>query len=159
MVDPVTAALTGIALVTKVTEHIKQGINAYNSVAELGDQIELLFAGEQQCMKARNKKANKSDPFSTNTVAKEVLDHKLAQEKLQEVAVAVDMRFGHGTWASIIAERQRRIREAKEAARQAAIERQRKHHQNMETLKAAAVGVITVVLLVASLVGVFVFAK
>ena len=159
MVDPVTAALTGIALVTKVTEHIKQGINAYNSVAELGDQIELLFAGEQQCMKARNKQANKTDPFSTKSVAKEVIDHKLAQEKLQEVAVAIDMRFGHGTWASIIAERQRRLREAREAARQALLERRRQHHKNMETLKAAAVGVITAILLVASIVGAFVFAK
>ena len=159
MVDPVTAALTGIALVTKVTEHIKQGINAYNSVAELGDQIDLLFAGEQQCMKDRNKQANKSDPFSTTSVAKEILDHKLAQEKLQEVAVAVDMRFGHGTWAGILAERQRRIREAREAARQAEMERRRQQIQNMETLKAAAVGVITAVLLVASLIGAFVFAK
>lgn len=159
MVDPVTAALTGIALVTKVTEHIKQGINAYKSVADLGDQIELLFAGEQQCQKSRNKQANKSDPFSTNSVAKEILDHKLAQEKLQEVAVAVDMRFGHGTWAGILAERQRRIREAREAARQAEMERRRQQIQNMETLKAAAVGVITAVLLVASLVGAFVFAK
>ena len=159
MVDPLTAGLAGIALVTKVTEHIKQGINAYNSVAELGGQIDALFKGEQECQKARNKAANRQDTFSTESVAKEVIDHKLAQEKLQEVAVAVDMRFGHGTWASIIAERQRRIREAKEAARQAAIERQRKHNQNMETLKAASVGVITAILLVASLVGAFVFAK
>ena len=159
MVDPVTAALTGIALVTKVTEHIKQGINAYNSVAELGDQIDLLFRGEQQLQTARNKQASKQDPFSTETVAKEVIEHKLAQEKLQEVAVAIDMRFGHGTWAGILTERQKRIREAKEAARQALIERRRQHHKNMETLKAAAVGVITAVLLVASLVGVFVFAK
>ena len=159
MVDPVTAALTGIALVTKVTEHIKQGINAYNSVAELGDQIDLLFRGEQQLQTARNKQASKHDPFSTESVAKEVIEHKLAQEKLQEVAVAIDMRFGHGTWAGILTERQKRIREAREAARQALIERRRQHHKNMETLKAAAVGVITAILLVASLVGAFVFAK
>ena len=82
MVDPLTAGLAGIALVTKVTEQIKAGINAYNSVTELGGQIDALFLGEQQCQKARNKKAGKYDPFNTETVAKEVLDHKLAQEKL-----------------------------------------------------------------------------
>jgi len=126
MVDPITAGLAGIALVTKVAENIKAGINAYNSVAELGDQIDALFKGEQECQKARNKKAGQFDPFSTETVAREVLDHKLAQEKLQEIATLVDFRFGHGTWAGILAERQKRIREAREQAKEAArIKRQR----------------------------------
>ena len=69
MVDPVTAALTGIALVTKVTDHIKKGINAYKSIAEVGQEIDLLFRGEQELQQARNKKA-KVNQFSTNTVAK-----------------------------------------------------------------------------------------
>ena len=30
----------------------------------------------------------------------------------------IDFRFGHGTWASIVAERARRIQEAKEAEKQ-----------------------------------------
>ena len=51
MVDPVTAALTGIALVTKVSDTIKQGINAYNSVTDMGDQLELLFKGKSQFLK------------------------------------------------------------------------------------------------------------
>ena len=135
MVDPVTAALTGIALVTKITDHIKSGINAYKSVAEVGEQIDLLFKGEQDCMKARNKKAKGFDNFSTESVAQEIIDHKLAQEKLREVATMIDMRFGHGTWAGILAERQRRIQEAKEAAKQAEIERRRKQHQWEENLK------------------------
>lgn len=153
MVDPVTAALTGIALVTKVAEHIKEGINAYNSVADLGDQIELLFKGEKDCQRERNKKANKSDPFSTETVAHEVINHRLAQEKLHEVGVAIDMRFGPGTWAGILAERQRRIREAREAERQRLIEARRRSHELEETLKAGAVGLT----LVAAVIGVLVF--
>lgn len=159
MVDPITAALTGIALVTKVSEHIKQGINAYKSVADLGDQVEMLFQGEQQCMKARNKQANKADPFSTTSVAQEVINHKIAQEKLREVGVEIDMRFGPGTWAGILAERQQRIREAREAARQAEIARRREQQQQMETIKAASVGVITAILLGLSLAGAFIFAK
>ena len=43
MVDPVTAALTGIALVTKITDQLKKGIDAYKSVAEVGQEIDLLF--------------------------------------------------------------------------------------------------------------------
>ena len=98
MVDPVTAALTGIALVTKITDHIKSGINAYKSVSEVGEQIDLLFKGEQECMKARNKKAKGYDNFSTESVAQEIIDHKLAQEKLREVATMIDMHLGmeHG---------------------------------------------------------------
>ena len=141
MVDPVTAALTGIALVTKITDHIKSGINAYNSVAEVGEQIDLLFRGEEQCMKARNKQA-KFDNFSTENIAQEIIDHKLAQEKLQEVAVMIDMRFGPGTWAGILTERQRRLREAREAERQAEIERRRKQHEWEENLKTALVGLV-----------------
>ena len=144
MVDPLTAGLAGIALVTKVTEHIKQGINAYNSVAELGSQIDALFTGEQQCQQARNKKAAKYDPFNTQTVAKEIVEHKLAQEKLQEVATLIDMRFGHGTWAGILAERQKRIREAKEAEKARAIERRRRIKEIEEMAKILGTTVMAV---------------
>ena len=144
MVDPITAGLAGIALVTKVTEQIKSGINAYQSVAELGGQIDALFMGEQQCQQARNKQANKSNVFSTENIAKEVIDHKLAQERLREVATLVDMRFGHGTWAGILAERQKRIREAKEAERQRVKERQQKIAELQETMVAVTLSVIAV---------------
>lgn len=158
MVDPVTAALTGIALVTKITDHIKSGINAYNSVAEVGEQIDLLFKGEEHCMKARNKQSG-FDNFSTENIAQEIIDHKLAQEKLQEVAVMIDMRFGHGTWAGILAERQRRIQEAKEARKQEEIARRRRQHEWEENLKTALVAVVVTVLMVSAIVGAIVLAK
>ena len=47
----------------------------------------------------------------------------------------IDMRFGPGTWQSIVDERARRIKEAKEAARKARIEEQRAHDEMMESLK------------------------
>ena len=40
------------------------------------------------------------------SVAREVIDAKVATEKLQEVATMVDMRFGPGTWKGILEERQ-----------------------------------------------------
>ena len=144
MVDPITAGLAGIALVTKVTEQIKAGINAYKSVADLGNQIDALFLGEQQCQRARNKKAGRFDPFNTETVAREVIDHKLAQEKLREVATMIDMRFGHGTWASILAERQKRIREAKEAAAEAAKLRRQRIKEFEEMAKILGTSILAV---------------
>lgn len=154
MVDPVTAALTGIALVTKVTDHIKQGINAYKSIAEVGQEIDLLFRGEQELQQARNKKARASQ-FSTNTVAKEIIDHKLAQEKLQEVATMIDMRFGHGTWAGILAERNKRIQEAREAEKKAAMERRRKQHEFEETVKTILIAVVVMACMAAALLTAF----
>ena len=157
MVDPVTAALTGIALVTKITDQLKKGIDAYKSVAEVGQEIDLLFRGEQECQKARNKSAG-VDSFSTESVAQEIIDHKLAQEKLREVSVMIDMRFGLGTWAGILAERQRRIQEAKEAAKKAAIER-RKQHEWEENLKTALMAFVIFAMLMVAAVTAFVIAK
>ena len=144
MVDPITAGLAGLALVTRVTEQIKAGIHAYKSVAELGDQIDALFIGEQQCQKARNKKANKYDPFNTQTVAKEVIEHKLSQERIREVATLVDLRFGHGTWASILSERQRRIQEAREQAKEAARLRRQRIKEIEEMAKILGTSVLAV---------------
>lgn len=155
MVDPITAGLAGIALVTKASEHIKAGINAYKSVAEVADQIDALFTGEQQCQKARNKKEGKYDPFNTETVAKEVLDHKLAQEKLQEIATLIDWRFGHGTWASILAERQKRIREAKEAAREAARAKRQRIKEIEEAAKTIGSIILVTVMILFAIVGYF----
>jgi len=69
------------------------------------------------------------DQFGVDTVAKEIIDAKIAAEKLQEVATLVDMRFGPGTWKGIVAERAKRIQEAKEAA---AAERRRKLQEAKE---------------------------
>ena len=51
------------------------------------------------------------DQFGIKSVAQEIIDAKLAQEQMQEIATMVDMRFGHGTWRSIVDERAKRIRE------------------------------------------------
>jgi len=79
-----------------------------------------------------------TDQFGVSTVAREVIDAKIAAEKLQEVATMVDMRFGHGTWKGILAERQKRIQEAKEAALKAKREAVQRHNEMMEQVKMAA---------------------
>mgnify|MGYP003115081410 CR=1 FL=1 len=59
----------------------------------------------------------------------------LAQEQMQEIASMVDMRFGHGTWRSIVDERAKRIREAKEAeaaARKAALQKQKEFEESLK---------------------------
>ena len=53
----------------------------------------------------------------------------------------IDLRFGHGTWQGIVDERARRMREAKEAARQERIKKQKKRDAFYEMLT-MALGVI-----------------
>jgi len=115
---PIAEILTGIALVQQSVAFIKSNINTVQDIGQIATQIDDLFRGEKEAQQARNKKAGGGlgDQFGVDTVAKEIIDAKIAAEKLQEVATLVDMRFGPGTWKGIVAERAKRIQEAKEAA-------------------------------------------
>ena len=140
--EPISTALAGIALVKQSVDFIKTHINTVQDIGQIAGQIDNLFTGEKQVQQARNKKAGAAglgDQFGVDTVAKEMIDAKLAAEKLQEVATLVDMRFGHGTWKSIVAERAKRIQEQKEAAAKARREQIRKDKEFMDACKVVAV--------------------
>ena len=140
--EPISTALAGIALVKQSVDFIKTHINTVQDIGQIAGQIDNLFTGEKQIQQARNKKAGAAglgDQFGVDTVAKEMIDAKLAAEKLQEVATMVDMRFGHGTWKGIVAERARRIQEQKEAAAKARREQLKKDQEFMDACKVVAV--------------------
>ena len=63
----------------------------------------------------------------------------------------IDMRFGPGTWQSIVDERARRIQQAKEAEKAARIQARREQEEFMESLKQSAL----VSLVVAVAIGLF----
>ena len=154
--EPISTTLAGIALVKQSVDFIKTHISTVQDIGQIAGQIDNLFTGEKQVQQARNKKAGAAglgDQFGVDTVAKEMIDAKLAAEKLQEVATMVDMRFGHGTWKSIVAERAKRIQEQKEAAAKARREQLKKDQEFMDACKVVAVvgGCILVI------AGVFVF--
>ena len=137
----VAEVLTGIALVQKSVEFIKSNISTVNDISGIAKQIDDLFRGEKDIQHARNKKAGGgiASQFGVDTVAQEVIDAKLAAEKLQEVATMVDMRFGHGTWAGILQERAKRIQEAKEAAMAAKLKQKREQEEMAEMIKGVLV--------------------
>jgi hypothetical protein len=147
--EPISTALAGIALVKQSVDFIKTHINTVQDIGQIASQIDDLFTGEKQVQQARNKKAGGGlgDQFGVDTVAKEMIDAKLAAEKLQEVATMVDMRFGHGTWKSILAERAKRLQEQREAEAKARREMIRKAKEFEDTMK--TVGLVTAILAVA----------
>jgi uncharacterized protein YhaN len=154
----IAETLAGIALVKSAVDGIKSAIGTANDISEIAGHIDNLFLGEQQAQKARNKKAGASQ-FNVSTVAKETIDAKLAAEKLYEVSVMVDQRFGHGTWQSIVNERARRIQEAKQEARQQQIEQNRKNHELMEVAKTVGISLLALIFVVASITFSIIFAS
>lgn len=152
----VAEVLTGIALVQQSVKFIKENINTAKDIGDIAGQIDDLFRGEKEVQQLRNKKAGSvslSDQFGVNSVAKEVIDSKLAAEKMQEIRTLVDLRFGPGTWQGILDERAKRIQEAKEAAAKARKQAMEERQEMMDALKLA--GVISIV--VAISVGLFIF--
>jgi len=147
----VAEVLTGIALVQQSVKFIKENISTAQDIGQIAGQIDDLFRGEKEAQKARSKKSGKnsfSDQFGVETVAQEIIDAKLASEKLYEVSQLVDLRFGHGTWAGIVAERAKRIQEAKEAAaaeRKAQAKKQKEIEETIKTTLLVA-GIILVII-------------
>ena len=133
----IAETLAGIALVKSAVDGIKSAIGTAKDVGEIAGYIDQLFEGEKQVQQKRAKKSGSriADQFGVSTVASEVIDARLAQEKMQEMRTLVDMRFGPGTWQSIVDERARRIREAKEAAAEEARKRQEEVAHFEEVMK------------------------
>lgn len=149
----IAETLAGIALVKSAVDGIKSAIGTANDIGDIASHIDRLFEGEQQIQKQKIQKSNST--FSVGNVARETIDAKLAQEQMYEMSLLIDYRFGHGTWAGIIAERARRIQEAKEAELEQRRILIRKRKARMETLTAGAVGVsivgVIVLLIIAAL--------
>ena len=141
--------VTGIQLVKKSVDFIKENINTCRDISEIAGSIDDLLDGKQQLDKKRSKKDGMSlaDQFGVKTVANEVIDAKLAAEELYIVSVLVDQRFGHGTWASIIAERKKRIDEAKKAEKERIKVRKQQQEELLEILSFLFLGVVGIIAL------------
>ena len=96
----IAETLAGIALVKSAVDGIKGAITTANDISDIAGHIDNLFAGEKQIQQERAKKAGVgiTDQFGVSNVARDVIDAKIAAEKLQEVATMVDMRFGQHSY-------------------------------------------------------------
>ena len=133
----IAETLAGIALVKSAVDGIKSAIGTAKDVGEIAGHIDNLLTGEKQVQQQRARKSGVGlgDQFGIKSVAQEVIDARLAQEQVQQMRTMIDMRFGPGTWQSIVDERARRIQQAKEAARVARIKARREQEEFMENLK------------------------
>ena len=136
----IAETLAGIALVKSAVDGIKSTINTANDIGDIAKYVDNLLEGEKQVQQQRAKKsgASISDQFGIESVAQEVIDARIAQEKIQEMRTLVDMRFGPGTWQSIVDLRNKRIKEAKEAAAKARREAMLRQQEMIDSIKLAA---------------------
>lgn len=118
MVEPISTALAGIALVKASVDGIKSAIGTAKDVRDIASQLDNLFNGHRQVQAQANKKAGGFSNFDgIGSTASEMIDKKLAEEALYEMQVLIDMRFGHGTFANIKQEYQRRIKAQRDEER------------------------------------------
>lgn len=153
--DPISTGLAGIALVQKSVDFIKSNINTVNDIRDIAGALDGLFEGEKQVQKKRF--GDKSIIGQSKEAAHSVIDAKLAQEQLQEISIMIDNRFGYGTWRAIIAERNKRIAEEKEAIRQAKIAERKRIEERNEMIKLGAT-VLSIVAVVSTIMVVIVVA-
>ena len=131
--EPISTALTGIALFQKSVEFIKSNISTANDIRDIAGAIDGMFAGEKQIQQQRF--GNKSIIGQTKDAASSVIDAKLAKEALEEMHHLIDRRFGYGTWQEIINERAKRIQQEKQAIAEAKREKLRKQKQMMHHIQ------------------------
>ena len=148
MVEPVTI-LTGLALVKKSVDFVKQQIETCNDIGDIIGHIDKAMTGEQQLIKARDKSG--ADPFAIGTVAQEIIDVKIARENLNELKNLVNLRFGHGTWEFILQERKKRIDAQKQAIKEEKARRLKKRQEIEEYIKYGFITIAVILFLAVSI--------
>jgi len=142
---PVAEILAGIALVKSSVDFIKSNIDTCKDIGDIGGAIDGLLRGKDQVNKKSGRGLGVREQFDTSHIASETIDAKLAAEKMQEVAMMLNMRFGPDTWREIVEERARRIQEQKELERQARIQKAKEHKELMANLKMIGLVVLAII--------------
>jgi hypothetical protein len=149
----VAETLAGIALLQSAVKAIKGGLDSAKDISSIAGSIDDLFAGHQQVNKTRNQ--IQKDPFSLKSITSATIDAKIAEEQLYEMSLAIDMRFGFGTWTGIVNERARLMQEQKAILKARAKEKAREKAALVEDLKTVGWALLALVVIgctIASLV-------
>lgn len=142
--EPISTALTGLALARSGIEFIKTNMNSVQDAAHIGQQLANVFQGFDQYNKTRYE-----PKLGFNDIAKEKIEYELLREQMASLKLELNLRFGSGFYEGIVAERQKRIKDKEELERR---ERQKKRHR-AEEIQTILFNTIIVSAVVACLVG------
>jgi hypothetical protein len=154
----IAETLAGISLIKASVDFIKSNIDTAKDIGEIAGAVDGLFRGQEEINKKRSKNASvgMADQFGIKTVAQEVIDAKLAQEKMQEMKNLINLRFGPDTWQLIVDTRAKKIQEEREAIAAAKRKKREEQREFEETMK--QFGIVAGVVGVAIALFVFLFA-
>ena len=154
---PIAEIMAGITLVKASVDFIKSNIDTAKDIGEIAGAVDGLFRGQEEINKKRSKNAGVgvADQFGIKTVAQEVIDAKLAAEKMQEMKNLINLRFGPDTWQSIVDLRAKKIQEEREAIATAKRKKREEAREFEEMIKQA--GIVAVVLGAAIALFIFLF--
>ena len=150
----VTATLTGIALIKKSVDFIKENINTVQDISGIAKQIDSFFEGEAQMNKGQGKGLGIAEQFGIESTATDFIDRKLLEEKRQELKNIINLRFGPTAWDQILAERANRINEAKEQIRLQKIEKRQQQKEIIDFLQTAGI-VFCVIAVIGIIIGMY----
>ena len=155
---PIAEIMAGISLVKASVDFIKSNIDTAKDIGEIAGAVDGLFRGQEEIERKRSKKAGVGigDQFGIKTVAQEVIDAKLAQEKMQEMKNLINLRFGPDTWQLIVDTRAKKIQEEREAIAAAKRKKREEAREFEEMMK--QLGIVALVVGVAIALFVFLFA-
>ena len=143
----VAEVLTGIALVKKSVDFIKENISTVQDIQGIAKQIDGFFEGEAQ-MNKKGGKIGLKEQFGIESTANDFHDRKLLEETRNELKMIINMRFGPTAWDQIIKERADRINEAKEAERLRKVEARQKQKEIIDALQTMGIVFCIVAVLV-----------
>jgi hypothetical protein len=150
----VAEVLTGIALVKKSVDFIKENISTVQDIQGIAKQIDGFFEGEAQ-MNKKGGKVGIKEQFGIESTANDFIDRKLLEEKRNELKMIINMRFGPTAWDQIIKERADRINEAKEAERLRKVEARQKQKELIDALQ--TMGIVFCVIAVLGIIAALYF--
>lgn len=144
----IAETLAGISLLKASVDFIKSNIDTAKDIGEIAGAVDGLFRGHDEVQAERSKKSGMgiSDQFGIKSVAQEMIDAKLAAEKMQEMKNMINMRFGPNTWQSIVDERAKRIQEHKEEMARIKREKLKEQAEFVEQMKMMAIVLMAICL-------------
>lgn len=152
--EPISTALTGLALVQQGVDFVKKNINTAQDIGQIFGMVDAALNGRDQINKSRW--GNKSLLGQHKDAANAVIDAKLAEEQIEEMKNLIDYRFGFGTWQEILQLRAQRIREEREETERIARQKRKNQQEIKQILMAFGIGLAVILVVI---LGVAIFLK
>ena len=141
--EPISTALTGLALARQGIAFIKENIESANDAKAMAQKLDRVYQGHKEIKKQRY-----DGTLSLKEVAEQRIEMRQQQEQLYQLKMLLDVRFGHGFYDSIQRDFQEQIRqqeEKKKEARRAAI-RRRTELERQAKIASIVMGIMMVVI-------------